>query len=285
MSEIKNDGLDQYGAGPFEQQQFRTAGDEGVNILSYQTHNVYKCAHPGIKRRGPGYENAGQASSVATASWTSSDVGQPEVKGQPTVNRLTISSVAQIGMVNSKIIDLFHVTWRDSNQSNHGRRTRWITCILYRYVDVICSFEDKIEIKTYFLSGKDITLSEETILGSRSNTRRWMNRTFSELRHLHDKNSVAGLKHFYQIIMTTLATKHNIQLLVRRQWNSPRRVITQNTPKDNEEDAKICYKDIEIPKNDTKRRKKDGTKCFTVWNEMMMMMKFPILACAENPEA
>ena len=30
MSEIKNGGLDQYGAGPFEQQQFRTAGVEGV---------------------------------------------------------------------------------------------------------------------------------------------------------------------------------------------------------------------------------------------------------------
>jgi len=30
MSEIKNGGLDQYGAGPFEQQQFRTAGTEGV---------------------------------------------------------------------------------------------------------------------------------------------------------------------------------------------------------------------------------------------------------------
>ena len=31
MSEIKNGGLDQYGAGPFEQQQFETAGMEGVN--------------------------------------------------------------------------------------------------------------------------------------------------------------------------------------------------------------------------------------------------------------
>ena len=32
MSKIKNDGLDQYGAKPFEQQQFETAGVEGVNI-------------------------------------------------------------------------------------------------------------------------------------------------------------------------------------------------------------------------------------------------------------
>ena len=32
MSKIKNGGLDQYGAGPFEQQQFATAGVEGVNL-------------------------------------------------------------------------------------------------------------------------------------------------------------------------------------------------------------------------------------------------------------
>jgi len=31
MSKIKNDGLDQYGAEQFEQQQFGTAGVEGVN--------------------------------------------------------------------------------------------------------------------------------------------------------------------------------------------------------------------------------------------------------------
>ena len=30
MSEIKNGGLDQYGAEPFEQQQFGTAGVKGV---------------------------------------------------------------------------------------------------------------------------------------------------------------------------------------------------------------------------------------------------------------
>ena len=32
MSEIKNGGLDQYGAEPFKQQQFGTAGIEGVNV-------------------------------------------------------------------------------------------------------------------------------------------------------------------------------------------------------------------------------------------------------------
>ena len=33
MSKIKNGGLDQYGAGPFEQQQFGTADVEEVNLL------------------------------------------------------------------------------------------------------------------------------------------------------------------------------------------------------------------------------------------------------------
>ena len=32
MSKIKNGGLDQYGAGSFKQQQFGTAGVEGVNV-------------------------------------------------------------------------------------------------------------------------------------------------------------------------------------------------------------------------------------------------------------
>ena len=35
MSKIKNGGLDQYGAVPFEQQQFRTAGVEGVKPCCY----------------------------------------------------------------------------------------------------------------------------------------------------------------------------------------------------------------------------------------------------------
>ena len=34
MSEIKNGGLDQYGAGPFEQQQFGTAGVEGLKLAT-----------------------------------------------------------------------------------------------------------------------------------------------------------------------------------------------------------------------------------------------------------
>ena len=34
MSKIKNGGLHQYGAEPFEQQQFGTAGVEGVKLVS-----------------------------------------------------------------------------------------------------------------------------------------------------------------------------------------------------------------------------------------------------------
>ena len=36
MSKIKNGGLDQYGAEPFEQQQFGTAGIERVNKGRYK---------------------------------------------------------------------------------------------------------------------------------------------------------------------------------------------------------------------------------------------------------
>ena len=43
MSETKNGGLDQYGTGPFEQQQFGTAGIEGVNcvIIFYITDEFF----------------------------------------------------------------------------------------------------------------------------------------------------------------------------------------------------------------------------------------------------
>ena len=36
MSKIKTGELDQYGTEPFEQQQFRTAGVEGVNIIMHK---------------------------------------------------------------------------------------------------------------------------------------------------------------------------------------------------------------------------------------------------------
>ena len=45
MSKIKNCALDQYGAEPFEQQQFGTAGVEGVNAcvesLTFSAHYTY----------------------------------------------------------------------------------------------------------------------------------------------------------------------------------------------------------------------------------------------------
>jgi len=43
MSKIKNDGLDQYGAEPFEQQQFGTAGVEWVKsrLSIDQSNNCY----------------------------------------------------------------------------------------------------------------------------------------------------------------------------------------------------------------------------------------------------
>ena len=41
MSEIKNGALDQYGAEPFEQQQFGTAGVEGVNVCSNAHKSQY----------------------------------------------------------------------------------------------------------------------------------------------------------------------------------------------------------------------------------------------------
>ena len=53
MSKIKNGVLDQYGAGPFEQQQFKTAGIDGVNTLKcikchfwwiFPIHRSYICA-------------------------------------------------------------------------------------------------------------------------------------------------------------------------------------------------------------------------------------------------
>jgi len=44
MSEIKNGGLDQYGAEPFEQQQFRTAGVEGVKKFVFSLGLLAICS-------------------------------------------------------------------------------------------------------------------------------------------------------------------------------------------------------------------------------------------------
>ena len=45
MSKTKNGGLDQYGAEPFEQQQFGTAGIEGVKAVAdiLMAESIYQC--------------------------------------------------------------------------------------------------------------------------------------------------------------------------------------------------------------------------------------------------
>jgi len=50
MLKIKNGGLDQYGAGPFERQQFGTAGVEGVNVFATTLTNMtLLCPSVGFK--------------------------------------------------------------------------------------------------------------------------------------------------------------------------------------------------------------------------------------------
>ena len=41
MSKIKNDGLDQYATEPFKQQQFETAGIEGVKSYAFCARNCW----------------------------------------------------------------------------------------------------------------------------------------------------------------------------------------------------------------------------------------------------
>ena len=61
MSKIKNGGLDQYGAGLSEQQQFGTAGGEGVNggVLGV-------LQHPGPKFQWPAIGGSGTFLTVQT---------------------------------------------------------------------------------------------------------------------------------------------------------------------------------------------------------------------------
>ena len=51
MSKIKNSGLNQYGTGPFEQQQFGTADIEGVKPLRFVTFVGHPVEHDNIKPR------------------------------------------------------------------------------------------------------------------------------------------------------------------------------------------------------------------------------------------
>ena len=60
MSKIKNGGLDQYGAEPFEQQQFGTSGVEGVNTQT-DTHTVTRSTWPACKLMIGLYFTAGYA--------------------------------------------------------------------------------------------------------------------------------------------------------------------------------------------------------------------------------
>ena len=51
MAKIKNGGLDQYGAEPFEQQQFGTAGIEGVNINITANNDTRLCSTTACKHK------------------------------------------------------------------------------------------------------------------------------------------------------------------------------------------------------------------------------------------
>ena len=51
MSKIKNGGLDQYDAGPFEQQQFGTAGGERVNNNAVVEEREVRSRSPVIRRK------------------------------------------------------------------------------------------------------------------------------------------------------------------------------------------------------------------------------------------
>ena len=53
MSKIKYGGLDQYGAGPFEQQQYGTAGIEGVKLAYDPYVLLIGCGHERVKHLRP----------------------------------------------------------------------------------------------------------------------------------------------------------------------------------------------------------------------------------------
>ena len=64
MSKIKNDGLDHCGAEPFEQQQFGTAGVEGVN--SFESYRVDKHTNKQTPLKTP---NALRYTTTTTSHW------------------------------------------------------------------------------------------------------------------------------------------------------------------------------------------------------------------------
>ena len=81
MSKIKNVGLDQYGAGPFEQQQFGTAGVEGVNADSSWLYAV--CVQDGsIQQR----LSADATALGNVSSYAGSEAGDAMASAQGMVN-------------------------------------------------------------------------------------------------------------------------------------------------------------------------------------------------------
>ena len=60
MSEIKNGGLDQYGAGPFKQQEYGTAGTEGVKehtvTRSLRQPHIARFSHTSLTDSHPVYD-------------------------------------------------------------------------------------------------------------------------------------------------------------------------------------------------------------------------------------
>ena len=73
ISKIKNGGLEQYDTGPFEQQQFGTAGVEGVKGRKLRLTLSFKKYDPtsdSILRKGdrPSYDQSAPTSAVGLAS-------------------------------------------------------------------------------------------------------------------------------------------------------------------------------------------------------------------------
>ena len=89
MSKIKNGGLDQYGAEPFEQQQFGTAGVEGVNTYlprplggSSQDYSqpVENAPYPAVGKQGASHLYLGASNSLAPAldKWDTQSLTHPD---------------------------------------------------------------------------------------------------------------------------------------------------------------------------------------------------------------
>ena len=84
MSKIKNDGLDQYGAKPFEQKQFVTAGDHWVN--------------PTVSNFDRFCKQCLQTVSASGGPWTSmGDFRLPDPLNYSPQIKVTLAATAEIG--------------------------------------------------------------------------------------------------------------------------------------------------------------------------------------------